>query len=294
MESSEASSHTDEKSDTNLIQKGRFSSSLKSVLEEARFEQATGAVTKSQTTATSTAQPAWSLASVITAAASPSRINSQGASSIFSNNAAFTRAIRQDSQWPGGAFPALSTNQVATAIRDAIDIRSRTGGKDDFLGLRHALFSILVPEDPEAHRTLFQMIADGGSDPMEMASAITNFCQKDLEKDENEEVWKDIETKRLPGVLALDIRPERPQEVAATRSDDPWASHAVDRSGASLEAEAFASMITWRDFSPPIAVGVFGDWGSGKSFFMRLVHDAIERRCVANRNTEVDDKSSNM
>lgn len=290
MESSEVPSQTDGQSDTTLIKNGRFSSAFKSVLEEARFEQATGGVTKSQTTASSTAQPAWSLASVITAAASPSRISSGGASSIFANNAAFTRTIRQNSQWPGGAFPALSTNQVASAIRDAMEIRSRTGGKDDFLGLRHVLFSILVPEDPEAYRTLFQMIADGGSDPMEMASAITIFCQKDLEKGENKDVWKEIATQRLPGVLALDIRPERPQEVAAARSDDPWASHAVDRSGASLEAEAFASMITWRDFTPPIAVGVFGDWGSGKSFFMRLVYDAIERRCAANRKSEKDNK----
>ena len=27
---------------------------------------------------------------------------------------------------------------------------------------------------------------------------------------------------------------------------------------------------------PPLAFGIFGEWGSGKSFFMRLMHDHIE------------------
>lgn len=59
-------------------------------------------------------------------------------------------------------------------------------------------------------------------------------------------------------------------------SDDPWAQNLVDRSGADREARAFARMILSPDFKPPLAVGVFGDWGSGKSFFMRMVHKEIE------------------
>lgn len=35
-------------------------------------------------------------------------------------------------------------------------------------------------------------------------------------------------------------------------------------------------MICARRFTPPLAVGIFGNWGTGKSFFMRLLHDRIE------------------
>ena len=37
-------------------------------------------------------------------------------------------------------------------------------------------------------------------------------------------------------------------------------------------------MVTATEFEPPLAVGIFGDWGSGKSFFMRLLHDAVDDR----------------
>jgi peptidoglycan hydrolase CwlO-like protein len=44
--------------------------------------------------------------------------------------------------------------------------------------------------------------------------------------------------------------------------------------GISAEVDAFAYLIASRSLEPPLAVGLFGDWGSGKSFFL----DAIRRR----------------
>ena len=67
------------------------------------------------------------------------------------------------------------------------------------------------------------------------------------------------------------------QNVALVLPDDPWQPGLKDRSGAEREVAAFASMFTARDFNPPLAVGVFGDWGSGKSFFIRLLHEAVEQ-----------------
>ena len=40
------------------------------------------------------------------------------------------------------------------------------------------------------------------------------------------------------------------------------------------DVEAFASLIAARDVRPPLSIGVFGDWGSGKSWFM----DRLKRR----------------
>ncbi|NWD71205.1 hypothetical protein HX870_26765 [Pseudomonas gingeri] len=71
-----------------------------------------------------------------------------------------------------------------------------------------------------------------------------------------------------------------------THSDDPWAAGLDDRLGVADEAKAFARMAVAKAFTPPLAVGLFGDWGSGKSFFMRLVHEHIERL------TSKDDKGA--
>lgn len=47
------------------------------------------------------------------------------------------------------------------------------------------------------------------------------------------------------------------------------------------EVDALASLVTQRDVRPPLAVGLFGDWGSGKSFFMRLLQQRVEELKLA-------------
>jgi len=43
------------------------------------------------------------------------------------------------------------------------------------------------------------------------------------------------------------------------------------------EVDAFAYLLASRGLRPPLAVGLFGDWGSGKSFFMEAVRGRIEQ-----------------
>lgn len=65
--------------------------------------------------------------------------------------------------------------------------------------------------------------------------------------------------------------------LASTSNDDCWDRTVVDRLRVAPDARAFARLVASRAFNPPLAVGVFGPWGAGKSFFMRLVHDHIDR-----------------
>lgn len=41
------------------------------------------------------------------------------------------------------------------------------------------------------------------------------------------------------------------------------------------DVEAFANLISSRELKPPLSVGLFGDWGSGKSFFMNKIHEEV-------------------
>lgn len=65
--------------------------------------------------------------------------------------------------------------------------------------------------------------------------------------------------------------------IAAPGNDDPWARDLDDKLGVKDEAQAFARLALSADFRPPLAVGIFGEWGAGKSFFMRLMHEHVER-----------------
>jgi hypothetical protein len=80
--------------------------------------------------------------------------------------------------------------------------------------------------------------------------------------------------------------------VAATGTDDPWAIGLDDRLGVSDEAKAFARLAAAEKFRPPLAVGVFGEWGSGKSFFMRLLYEHVERLAAGKACPEAPEAGS--
>jgi hypothetical protein len=67
-----------------------------------------------------------------------------------------------------------------------------------------------------------------------------------------------------------------PTYVSGVRTDDPRAS-VEDFLKVSDEVNAFANLISSREIAPPLAIGVFGEWGSGKTFFMERLRDAVDR-----------------
>lgn len=45
------------------------------------------------------------------------------------------------------------------------------------------------------------------------------------------------------------------------------------------DIESFATVISLKEIEPPLAIGLFGNWGSGKSFFMKKLKKQIEINC---------------
>jgi hypothetical protein len=65
---------------------------------------------------------------------------------------------------------------------------------------------------------------------------------------------------------------EPQKRLVAYHADDPKGEDLI---GISREVIALATLIAARDIRPPLSVGLFGDWGSGKTFFMRQLRIAI-------------------
>lgn len=63
--------------------------------------------------------------------------------------------------------------------------------------------------------------------------------------------------------------------IARFTADDP--TSATDLMDVRQEARAFARLAAGRAIRPPLSIGVFGEWGSGKTFFMKLMHEHVAR-----------------
>ncbi len=68
-----------------------------------------------------------------------------------------------------------------------------------------------------------------------------------------------------------------PVSFANLGNDSPDKASLDDHLGAVDEARAFARIAAARGVTPPLAFGIFGEWGSGKSFFMRLMQDHVDK-----------------
>ena len=59
-----------------------------------------------------------------------------------------------------------------------------------------------------------------------------------------------------------------------------------DRLNMRPEVERLARLLAARDIHPPIALGLFGRWGSGKSFFMGMLRKRVEELATVDTNGE--------
>ncbi|MEP6714581.1 MAG: P-loop NTPase fold protein, partial [Terriglobia bacterium] len=147
--------------------------------------------------------------------------------------------------------------QISRGLKKILDMsrsmaRSTTGTA--VVGVRHLIASILVDPGSSANQKL---VTSGLSLPMLRERLLKTFSRRWLNDDGLQ--WRQILVgSTIPTVT--DINPD-----SADKGDD--------RLNVTRYARAFATLIAADRVSPPLSVGIFGDWGSGKSFFMRLMSE---------------------
>jgi KAP-like P-loop domain-containing protein len=112
--------------------------------------------------------------------------------------------------------------------------------------------------------------------------------------------WEQIDRTTFQSIKSGDAGPFRPLASEKTAANDDrvvrslserftFDSDAVlekipldrDRMNMRPDVERFARLLAARDIAPPIALGLFGRWGSGKSFFMGMLRTRVDELTTA-------------
>jgi hypothetical protein len=173
--------------------------------------------------------------------------------------------------------PVLTPGSDAILV-SARDIARRTSSSGE-IHLRHLLGAILVDARGPEQSSALAAIGELGHSVVKLREAFFDFVR---EADDDDDAWGEIllgakeDSRILPGF-----------DADSDRGDDQL--------DIKPDVMAFAALIAARTLKPPLSIGLFGEWGSGKTFFMRMLarqvtfrareaRDELERNRTPQRN----------
>jgi hypothetical protein len=173
----------------------------------------------------------------------------------------------------GGGFRVVWSVSMISVFERAVALARRTVGRDR-ADLRHVVAALLG--DPGRIAGTFRSAGLAISDPVieGFRRNLHDRLARSHERDEIMTAWRDILLTVVPITLA-GFAADRPADV-----DDG------DPLGIGPDVQAFARLICLEEATPPLSIGVFGDWGAGKSTFMARLEaetDRIARQEAARR-----------
>ena len=170
----------------------------------------------------------------------------------------------------------VSPNMTALLVRiidlaQRLTVESSRDEKRVPISVRHLLAAAVARsnQDPDVEEFFehFRLISDGVR--TKMIEALPNWGVPD-----DPEVWRQI----------LDPPEATPEELGLpTYAADSAAG--PDSIGITREVEAMASLVSAWSVQPPLSIGLFGEWGSGKSFFMQKMKERVRQIASAARKS---------
>jgi hypothetical protein len=175
---------------------------------------------------------------------------------------------------PAGAVAPFSALDISPRVLNALEtarelaLAGRQGAAGEYhVGVLH-LAGALVSRRVDGDEDLAKM----GLEPQPLRIALVHQAQR---KGESADVWREGlgEEESLQAGRPVDLNSDEPEAVV--RLDASWAS---DPLAIRRDVETFAALLASKTLEPPLSIGLFGPWGSGKTTFLKRLHRAVERR----------------
>jgi hypothetical protein len=157
-------------------------------------------------------------------------------------------------------------NALETARELALATRPDTPGelRIGTLELAGALLSHRV--DGEGELGAF------GVKSQELRLALISHAEK---RGDSGEVWRDALGVEESGHVGRPVDLSSDEPEAVVRLDEKWTSDPLAIRG---DVETFAALLASRTLEPPLSIGLFGPWGSGKTTFLKRLRRTVESR----------------
>jgi hypothetical protein len=166
---------------------------------------------------------------------------------------------------PGLAASAFSDNagaamQAAEAI--ARFTAGRSGDTARPMGVRHLVAGLLSTPQGVSRARTGQILLALGVDLVSVRHHLLRVISERYPEDDRQK-WREL---LVGGSIT---------RIATLRSDSvPEDPRSLDQLDLRRYADAFGALIAAETLAPPLSIAVFGPWGSGKSFFMKMIQAA--------------------
>jgi flagellar biosynthesis GTPase FlhF len=167
---------------------------------------------------------------------------------------------------------AVRARQMTGHLKDTLDLAQQLADRNSQskVGARHLLGAALFRKSrPGFAKFLHELGLE--------VDALRDQLLEDLpgwRVDDNPDAWRQL----------LDPHAETPTEqgLPAYLSDS---AEGPDLIGITREVEAMASLVSAWSVEPPLSIGLFGEWGSGKSFFMQKMKERVAKIASESRKS---------
>ena len=167
-------------------------------------------------------------------------------------------------RWAARVGP--DTTPPLSGDADAVLGMAQSLSPDGVVHLRSLLGGILGASGGDLRTPLHQALQAAGTPLDELAGAYQRWVLEPASAGT-------VAGRALRDMLAREF-PQRPVDLPTYASDEVDGGDLI---GIRAEVDAFAYLLASRDLAPPLAVGLFGNWGAGKSFLMSAVKRRIEQ-----------------